>query len=423
MERWDGGLETARSRPPSPRPLVPNQIRRMSNQDYTVGQLMALDACTNCQACVEVCPAVAAASDGELSGLYRMKGLKEVLKGRAGLFRRLFKKQAPEKKDLDHFSDTVFRCTLCGNCQEVCPVGIRLKELWVSLRQDLVHSDAFPKKINMIRANLEKSRNVFAEDNEERADWVEDMSDAPDHGFVKDRAEVVYFTGCVAAYFPLAQKIPIALAEILDAAEVDFTLMGEDEWCCGFPMLGAGLRDMFGEFMSHNLEAVRQRGAKQVIFACPSCFQMWREHYPRGVPIAHASQFLMNLVLNGRVPMKELPMTVTYHDPCDLGRGARVFDAPRDVIRSIPGVKLVELPQNRENCQCCGGGGNLEMIDAGLSAAIAKRKIEQVISTGADAVVTSCQQCVRTMTTYVKRNKVPVDVLDITQLVRKALDR
>jgi heterodisulfide reductase subunit D len=323
---------------------------------------------------------------------------------------------------MGHFSGTVFRCTLCGNCQEVCPVGIRLKELWISLRQDLVHSDAFPKKIETVRDNLEKSHNVFAEDNEERADWVEDMRDAPDHGFVKDRAEVVYFTGCVAAYFPLAQKIPIALAEILDAAGVDFTLLGEDEWCCGFPMLGAGLKDMFGKFMEHNLAAVRERGARQVVFACPSCFQMWREHYPREVPIAHASQFLMDLVIKGRVPLKELPMTVTYHDPCDLGRGARVFDAPREVIRAIPGVKLVELPQNRENCQCCGGGGNLEMIDAGLSGEIARRKIDQVLSTGADAVVTSCQQCVRTMTTFVKRNKVPIDVLDITQLVRKALD-
>ncbi|MBW1819803.1 MAG: (Fe-S)-binding protein [Deltaproteobacteria bacterium] len=395
----------------------------MSNQDYTVSQLMALEACTNCRSCVEVCPAVTAALDAELSGLYRIGGIKEILRGRSGLFRKLFKKRLPDEQALDRFSGTVFRCTLCGNCQEVCPVGIRLKELWVSLRQDLVHSDAFPKKIEMIRDNLEASHNVFDEDNEERADWVEDMRDAPDHGFVKDRADVVYFTGCVAAYFPLAQKIPIALAEILETAGVDFTLMGEDEWCCGFPMLGAGLKEMFGAFMEHNLAAVKQRGAGRVIFACPSCFQMWREHYPREAPIVHASQFLMDLVRKGRVPLKDLSMTVTYHDPCDLGRGARVFDAPREVIRAIPGVKFVELPQNRENCQCCGGGGNLEMIDAGLSAEIARRKIDQVLSTGADAVITSCQQCVRTMTTFVKRNKVPLDVLDITQLVRKALYR
>lgn len=273
----------------------------------------------------------------------------------------------------------------------------------------------------MIRDNLEESHNVFAEDNEERADWVEDMRNAPEHGYLKDKAEVVYFTGCVASYFPLAQKIPMALAEILDASGVDFTLMGEDEWCCGFPMLGAGLKDMFQAFMDHNLEAVKEKGAGEVIFACPSCYQMWREYYPRNFKISHATQFLMKLIQDKRVPLQELPLKVTYHDPCDLGRGARVFDEPRQVIRSIPGVEFVELPKNRENCQCCGGGGNLEMIDAKLSSEIAKRKIEEVLSTGAEAVVTSCQQCVRTMMTYVRRNKVPLEVLDITQLIHRAL--
>ena len=273
----------------------------------------------------------------------------------------------------------------------------------------------------MIRDNLEETHNVFAEDNEERADWVEDMRDAPDHGYLKDRAEVVYFTGCVAAYFPLAQKIPMALAEILDASAVDFTLMGEEEWCCGFPMLGAGLRDMFETFMEHNLEAVRKKKAEKVIFACPSCYQMWREFYPREFEIYHASQFLMDLMARGGVPLQDLDLTVTYHDPCDLGRGARVFDEPRQLIRSIPGVTFVELPRNRENCQCCGGGGNLEMIDADLSGEIAGRKIEEVLSTGAGAVVTSCQQCVRTMMTYVRRNKVELEVLDVTQLIHRAL--
>jgi len=395
----------------------------MANQDYTVRQLMEMEACTSCRVCADVCPAVSASQDGALSGIYRMKGLKEILRSRTGLFRRLFGKKGPSGKEWEHFSGTVFRCTLCGNCQEVCPVGIHLKELWLSLRQDLVHSDAYPPKIDMIRENLDESHNVFAEDNEERADWVEDMRDAPDHGFLKDEAEMVYFTGCVASYFPLAQKIPIALAEILDVSEVDFTLLGEEEWCCGFPMLGAGLKEMFHEFRDHNLQAVKEKHAKKVIFACPSCYQMWREHYPRDVDIAHASQFLMELVKEGKIPFQELPMTVTYHDPCDLGRSARVFEEPRAIIRSIPSVKFVELPLNRENCQCCGGGGNLEMIDANLSSEIAKRKIEEVLSTGAQAVVTSCQQCVRTMMTYVRRNKVPLEVMDITQLIHKALKR
>jgi len=373
--------------------------------------------------CAEACPTVEASQEGELSALYRIKGLRQILKSRTSILERFFSRRAPARNTIKQISPTVFRCTLCGNCQEVCPVGIHLKELWLSMRQDLVHSGEYPKKINMIRDNLLESRNVFGEDNEERCEWVEDLDEPPEDGYVREKAEVVYFTGCVAAYFPLAQKIPIALSEILEVSGVNFTLLGEDEWCCGFPMLGAGLKDMFEEFRDHNLKVVKEKGAQKVMFACPSCYQMWREYYPRDVEIVHASQFLLEIVKQGRVPLKQLDITVTYHDPCDLGRGARVFEAPRAAIKSIPGIRFVELPRNRENCLCCGGGGNLEMIDTNLSAEIAKRKIEEVLSTGADAVVTACQQCVRTMTTYVKRNKIPLEVLDITQLINMALDK
>jgi len=393
----------------------------MSNKDYNIKQLLEMGACTNCQVCAEVCPAVSASGNGELSAIFRMKGLNQVLKERGGLLGRWFHKKAPSTEGLKHFSDTVFRCTLCGNCQEACPVGIHLKDLWLSLRQDMVHSGQYPKKIDMIRDNLAEEHNVFAEDNEERADWVEDMDDPPDHGFIREQAEIVYFTGCTAAYFPLAQKIPIAFAEILDKSGVDFTLLGEDEWCCGFPMMGAGLKDMFEAFMEHNLSVIREKGAREVLFSCPSCYAMWEEHYPNEFKKTHASQFLLDLIRNGRVPLKELDLTVTYHDPCDLGRGTRVFDEPREVIQAIPGIRFVELPNHRENCVCCGGGGNLEMVDAQLSARIADQKIQEILGTGADAVVTSCQQCVRTMITYVRRNKISLEVLDITQLIRRAL--
>jgi len=291
------------------------------------------------------------------------------------------------------------------------------------MRQDMVHSNAYPKKIDMIKNNLAKSRNVFDEDNEERADWVDDMRDAPDHGFIKDSAEVVYFTGCVSSFFPMAQKIPMALAETLEVSGVDFTLLGEEEWCCGFPLLGAGLMDMSGEFIDHNIKEIRKKGAQKIIFACPSCYQMWREYYPDEFEIFHVTEFLIELLKNKQLQLKDLSMTVTYHDPCDLGRGARVFEAPRDIINSIPGVNLVELSDNRENCRCCGGGGNLEMIDTKLSGEIAKRKIDDVMMTGAEAVITSCQQCVRTMNTYVRRNKIPIEVMDITELVKRALKK
>jgi heterodisulfide reductase subunit D len=390
---------------------------------FTIRQLFEMDACTHCRLCADVCPAACAAMNGELSAVYRMQGLKRSLKSRAGLFSKLLGRRPPSAEELQHYADTVFRCTLCSNCQEVCPLGIRLKELWLSLREDLVREKAYPPKIDMIRANLAKSRNVFGEDNAERAEWVADMRKPPADRYVRPRAEVVYITGCVSAYFPLAQKIPIALAEIMEASRVDFTLLGEEEWCCGFPLLGAGLMEMFEEFRVQNLSAVMAKGAATVVFACPSCYQMWREHYRTDLELLSAPEFLLRLVAAGKAPLSELPLTVTYHDPCDLGRGARIFEEPREVIRAIPGVRLLELPHSREECMCCGGGGNLEMVDPDLAAKIAKAKIDEVLATGARAVVTSCQQCVRTMTSYVKRNKIPLEVLDIVQLVRRALER
>ena len=400
-------------------------MSKSANSRYSMQQCMQMAACTNCQSCADVCPAVKAAGSGDLSALYRMEGLHKILKSRSnGLLARLFGGKPMTDEKWKDFSETVFRCTLCGNCQEVCPVGIHLKELWLSLRQDLVDTKYFPQKINMIKRNLQQSRNVFDEDNEERAEWVEDMDDPPDDLYVRDEAEVVYFTGCTAAYFPVAQKIPLALADLFLKAKVDFTLLGEQEWCCGFPLLGAGLGDLFAEFAEHNIEAVLEKGARKVVFACPSCYEMWKAHYPykaHGIEIYHSTQYLQQLIESDAIALKHLDLTVTYHDPCDLGRGAREFDAPRRVIESIPGITFVELPNNREQCNCCGGGGNLEMIDAGLSSGIARAKIDEVKSTGASTVVTSCQQCVRTMLTYSKRNKAGVDVLDVTQLVRRAL--
>jgi len=393
----------------------------MTQRDYHIGKILQMRACTGCRLCADVCPAVSVTLDGQLSGVYRLEVLHKIMRFRTGLFRNFFLKRRPLEDELKHFSETVYRCTLCGRCQEVCPSGISLKELWLSLRQDLVHSLNFPEEVGTILENITMSHNVFNEDNEERADWVDDLQERPNHGYIKEKADVVYFTGCVSAYFPIAQRIPIALVEILKSAGVDFTLLGREEWCCGFPLLSAGLQDHINDLIEHNLGAMRQKGAQKAVFACPSCYRMWREYYPSEFEILHVTQFLNELIYSGRLHLKKLDMTVTYHDPCDLGRGSHEYESPRDVIRSIPGIKLVEMEHNRHNCICCGGGGNLEMFDPSLSSGIAGTKIDEVIRTGAQAVVTSCQQCVRVMHSYIRRNKITLDVMDIVQLIQRAL--
>ena len=398
----------------------------MRQSAFSIRQRMALDACTECGQCLTVCPAVAASGDADLSAQVRMHNLKKLLRDGNFFWKALNEMLGREPlatpQVLKDYGLSVFRCSLCGDCEEVCPAGLPLKDMWLSLREELSRTGDAPDKIRMIRANLDGSHNVFDEDNDERGDWVDDMRKPPKGGCVKDSAEVVYFTGCVGAYFPLAQKIPMAFVEILDAGGVDFTIMAGDEWCCGFPLQGSGQSAGLPAIIAHNVAAAKARGARKVVFTCPSCYQIWREAYPPEFELVHASEMVAQLVLEDRLPLGELPMTVTYHDPCDLGRGGRVFDEPRAIMARIPGLTLVEMEHNREHCLCCGGGGNLEMIDPDLSAAMAKRKVEEAVATGAEAIITNCQQCVRTMMTYAKRNKVNIDVMDMSQLVAKSLE-
>jgi heterodisulfide reductase subunit D len=137
--------------------------------------------------------------------------------------------------------------------------------------------------------------------------------------------------------------------------------------------------------------------------------------------ILSSSELLEQIILENKISFKEIRATVTYHDPCDLGRNSGIFESPRKVLQSIPGIRLVELPDNRQLTNCCGGGGNLEMVDPDLSAEVAQMKIEEILETGADMVVTSCQQCVRTIATRARRQKLDLVVKDLTELVAEAM--
>ena len=227
--------------------------------------------------------------------------------------------------------------------------------------------------------------------------------------------------GCVASFFPMVQTIPKNMVKILESAHVDFTILAGEEWCCGFPLVGGGAQEKMKPLVEHNLEKVKDVGAKKLIFSCPSCYETWKEYYDTELELFHSTEYIERLIGEGAISMGELTTTVTYHDPCDLGRHGGVYDSPRWILRSIPGLTLVELEKNRSLSVCCGGGGNLEMADPDLSGTVAQKKIEQIQQTGAKTVVTSCQQCIRTIKSRARRQKIDLDVLDITELVVKAL--
>jgi heterodisulfide reductase subunit D len=323
----------------------------------------------------------------------------------------------------DHYRDIFSRCLLCGACGATCPSGVELTSVFLNMREEIARERGLPPIMEEVVASLLANHNISDEDNEDRGEWTESLKDLPEHGYQKEKAEVAYFVGCVASLFPMVQKIPRNLVRILDGAGVDFAILGGEEWCCGFPLIGAGVPDKAGEMMAHNLERVKALGAGKVVFSCPTCYRTWKEYYDTDLELLHDTEFIEKLVKNGSIRLGELNATVTYHDPCDLGRHCGVYDAPREILRAIPGLTLVELEGNRAKSVCCGGGGNVEMADADLSASVAQKKIEEIQRTGADMVVTSCQQCVRTITTRARRQKVDLTVCDITELVLESVSR
>jgi heterodisulfide reductase subunit D len=321
----------------------------------------------------------------------------------------------------DHYRDIFGKCLLCGACSVTCPSGVDLNKVFLTLRKAIAtQKGPHPMMVKVVQS-LGENHNISNEDNAERGDWREDIKDLPDNMYKKERAAVVYFVGCVASFFPMVQRIPQNLVRIMDAAHVDFTILGGEEWCCGFPLIGAGVPERMGEMIAHNWEKVKTLGAKTVVFSCPSCYRTWNEFYPTDLELLHDTQFLERMISDGTIHLGEMNTTVTYHDPCDLGRNGGIYDAPRQVLKAIPGLTLVELENNRAQSVCCGGGGNVEMADADLSGSVAHKKIAEIQRTGAKIVVTSCQQCVRTIKARVRRQKVDLNVVDITELVLKAM--
>ena len=329
------------------------------------------------------------------------------------------------ENSLELNSDTekaIFTCLGCGACAAVCLSSVQTKDLIFQNRECQVDRGFYPKVAKRLVKTLEESRNISDDDQEDRAEWLELIKDLPEDAFEKERADILFFVGCVASFFPMGQKIPANMAKILQMAELDFTILGGDEWCCGFPLVGAGMPEKLEELKEHNLQKVADVGAKKIVFTCPSCLHTWKHLYDTDVELMHASQLIAELIKNGRLKLKnDIDVTATYHDPCDLGRNTGVYEEPREVIQAIPGLRFVELPMNRKFSICCGGGGNVEMTDPDLSADVAQMKLDSIKNAGAEMVITSCQQCVRTMNTRARRQKINLKVKDLTELVVEAM--
>lgn len=402
-------------------------VDRIRLERLTLRQVLEMEACTRCGECIPWCPTYTAAQDEAITPLTKIGHFRSFWKAQhLGWLARLFGLRPPGSEEVAAFSQGTYACTLCGRCAEVCPVHIRTRDLWIALREQLVDWGAYPEAFTLLRDRVAERRNISGDENAQRLIWAENMDARPTPLAPGGQAETVYFVGCVASFYPMVYGVPQAFTSILTYAGVDFAVLGPEEWCCGFPLVIAGMRDQARALAAHNVEIVERAGARQLVTTCPSCYHTWKHTYPEllcrplGFAILHATELLADLVHSG-LPLRPLEMQVTYHDPCDLGRTSGLYDPPREVLRAIPGLELVEMAETRERALCCGGGGDVEMGSPELTEQVAAMRLAQALATEAQVLATACQQCKRTLATQARKERVRLRVVDVAELLWRAL--
>ncbi len=373
----------------------------ISLENFTPTQLMEYDACTRCGECVKYCPTYEGRNkDQNIEPRDKILRWREFVTRSYGWKAKLFGPAAIPPEEIKKYTDDLYNCTTCGMCGTVCCAGIDTIELWESNRANLVKHGTGPYgKQNLFPKLIGEGHNPYMKPQKDRLAWM-----TPDIK-IADKSDIAYFIGCTAGYNQ--QVLGVSTARILNKLNVPFMVLGEDEWCCASALIRTGqqhLGDVPKQAALHNVEALKARGAKRVIFACAGCFRAARIDWPRAygkeLPFEaiHMSQFLAEQLNDGKIKWeKTLNKTVAYHDPCHLGRHVGVFEEPRNVLKSMPGIKLVEMERNRNEQRCCGAGGGVKAGLPDLALAIAKDRMNDAKATGAKVLISTCPFCRRNL--------------------------
>jgi len=323
-------------------------------------------------------------------------------------------------------SEDIWRCTTCGKCPQVCPRNVKQIESGVALRRIATEYDVFPHSAQPIRrvsANLRAEGNPFGEDRAKRAAWAVGLS-------VKrytEGMEFLYSPGCYLSYDPRAKKIARATVEILNKAGVDFGILGTEESCCGESIRKTGDESLFKTLARQNIRAFVERGVKKILVSSPHCFHTFRNEYPEFMvhfEVVHVSQLIFALIAEGRLELtKEYGKTVTYHDPCYLGRHNGVYDEPREALRKVPGLQLNEMPESRKDSFCCGGGGGRIWMETPKGERFSDLRLAQAVEVGAQVLATSCPYCITNFedSRLNREDGDAIQIRDITEIIRDAI--
>ncbi|MFQ6013814.1 MAG: (Fe-S)-binding protein [Anaerolineae bacterium] len=396
-------------------------------QEFTWKQLLDLDACTECGRCQDVCPAWQTGMP--LSPKRLILDLRDHLSDRASV---LLSKGGSSPEEGSALvgeviaDDTLWACTTCRACMEECPVLVEHVDTIVDMRRWLSLSEGrLPSTVATSLRNLMSTGNPWGQPPTARAEWAAGL-EVPRMAEARE-ADVLYWVGCAGSYDARNQKVARAFAHLLQTAGVNFAILGEEESCNGEPARRLGEEYLFQTLAEQNIEILKQYRFEKIITACPHCFNTLANEYPQfggQFEVVHHSQFILDLIREGKLsPARKADCSVAYHDSCYLGRYNDIFDAPREVIVSIPGAQMREMARARERGLCCGGGGGGMWVEVEGDTRINELRLDEAMSVKPDVLGTACPFCMFMfdLAAKVKGLEESVQLKDIAELVSEAL--
>jgi len=329
----------------------------------------------------------------------------------------------------DDIRERMYACTGCLSCEQQCAVyhHQHIFEIIQALRTEAVTQGFLNPAYMVMYYGLRKDDNVFGKPKEERGDWAKDLEVKY---AAQEKVDVLYHAGCMISFEPELWEVPRSVISLMKAAGVDVGIMGSEETCCGGRAYEIGYLGEFTKYAEHCLQTFNTLGVSKVITSCSDGYAAFKMLYPKidiekKFEVLHVVEYLDQLIKEGKIKFnKKVPMTVTYHDPCHLGRhitDAGVYDAPRDVLKSIPGIELVEMERIRENAWCCGAGGGVSQANPELALWTANERLKEAKATGATALVTSCPWCEKNFKDAIEEYGEQIEVYDIAEIASKAL--